>query len=121
MNDTKAPAWVCEQCDREFATEQACRQHQDASGHGDVPVCMTCSKSFGSKKAILQHQQSCGHVGIQWLVESDGASESRSDEVLEDVWECELCFRVFATEHACLQHQAAHPIINVDKHGFISF
>ena len=78
-DDEWLDGWFCDRCGREFATERALEQHQEATGHVNVSFsldgpsddesyqnwcCDQCSKEFATERALEQHQRDTGHVDI---------------------------------------------------------
>ena len=80
VNDEKPPVWMCAQCQKMFPNMNALQQHQDDTGHGDVPVCMSCRKKFPNEPALLQHQMAKNHCGIFWERDGDDDDASSSDD-----------------------------------------
>ena len=76
VNDEKPPVWTCGQCKKTFTNMNACVQHQENTGHGDIPACLSCKKPFPNEQALMQHQQAKNHAGVFWVLEEDAASSS---------------------------------------------
>lgn len=105
--ESDSEEYECGQCGKCFPTLHAAQQHQEDTGHANVPVCLTCFKAFSSEASALQHQKSTGHVGIAWIFDDSDGDVSDSDESDDMTWECPQCRRLFATEQAADQHMTA--------------
>ncbi|CAJ1389466.1 unnamed protein product [Effrenium voratum] len=87
---------MCEQCNKTFADDLCCIQHQSATGHVGMArandekepswECGQCGLSFPTEAACVQHQEGTGHG---------------------DIPVCQTCSKSFQSENALRQHQQA--------------
>ena len=92
----RAPLCLCVECNKTFADDIDCAQHQSAKGHRGMArvndeeepnsVCGQCGKEFDTRRACEQHQDSLGHRNFP---------------------ACSMCGRDFPNMEALAQHQQA--------------
>jgi hypothetical protein len=63
--------WICDECNKIFATERALNQHQEAKGHDYV---CSCCKSFTTERALQQHQHDTSHRSLHRALRRHGAA-----------------------------------------------
>jgi rubrerythrin len=82
-------------CDKQFRSEDALEQHENATGHV-VWSCDVCDKEFASEEALEQHETATGHQPAD--------DEDEDDEDEEEEYACEECGKAFKSESALAQH-----------------
>jgi transcription elongation factor Elf1 len=102
-------SFACQQCDRQFGSEEALQQHFKDSPVHRIPAfrCADCDRDFVSQSALTQHLNSPVHVHRCEECDREfrtAASLQQHKNSPAHVFKCAPCNRTFASQAALDQH-----------------